>query len=420
MQPILVCFIRPTDLSGRLSGGLRRFVEVASRIDVEAVKYVIIESEPFLKSFPYFTGIREVTTKHTILGFHMPWQACMNRRVLAPILFWLNIAIVAFVEAKVAKATQASLVLAPGETLPEALATWVCSKITGRRGVVVVQSDPFLSLGQRQLNNLKACYAAYRTMYHPLAAFIEAFTARLFVRAMNEMRLLVLGRNLLKVLATRGIVGVATRQITDGVDLEKVRAAKPLRVLYDVIFAGRIDPSKGIMEFLHAWTESLENCGKFRVALVGPVQERLRAELQSFTASYHKCIDYLGTMTDIGVISLLKSSRVLVLPSFFESFSLIIAEALASGIPVVCFDSPSIREFFTTSAVCLVPSRNMEGLVKKVRELLEDEEERLRLAGEGIAFASRYNWADIAALEARIYRDFASEALNRRNETAPE
>jgi glycosyltransferase involved in cell wall biosynthesis len=407
MQRIVVCSIRPADLSGRLGGGLRRFVEVASRIDAQGVKYVIIESEPFLKSFPYFAGVKDLTTKHTIIGFHMPWQACMNRRVLLPILSCLNVAIVAFIGAKVVRATRAQLVLAPAQSFPEVLATWVCSRITGRRGAVVVHSDPFLPLGQRKMNDLKLNYVTYRTMYYPLAALLQALAARLFVRAMNEMGLLVLGNNLLKVLATRGITGAETRQIKNGVDMEKVRASRPSRALYDVIFVGRIEPLKGIMEFLHAWTSSRENCDKFKVALVGPVQERSRAELQGFAACYHRCVDYLGAMTDVGVIGLLKSSRVLILPSFFESFSLVTAEALASGIPVVCYDSLWMREFFPTSAVCVVPPRNADALVKRVKQLLENEEERLRLASEGMAFASRFNWADVAALEARIYRDFA-------------
>jgi len=410
MRPIVVCLIRPADLSGRLGGGLRRFVEVASRIHTEQVKYVIIESEPFLKSFPYFTRIRDVAANHTILGVHMPWHACMNRRVLGWILFWLNIAVVAFIEVKVVRATQASLVLAPGETVPEVLASWASSRVTRRRGAVVVQSDPFLSLGHHKASDLKSYYAAYRDLYNPVVAFLEALTARLFVRAMNEMWLLVLGRSLLKLLATRGIAGVTTRQIINGVDLKKVAGTRPSQAVYDVIFAGRIDPSKGAMEFLHAWTESRENRDKYRVALVGPVQERLRVQLKDFAVSHKDCMDYLGAMSDVSVIGLLKSSRVLILPSLFEGFPLVVAEALASGIPVVCYDSPWIREFFPTPAVCVVPRGDLEALVKEVKELLEDEKERLRLSREGMTFVSKYNWADIAAGEAQIYRDFAAES----------
>lgn len=156
MLQVVVSLIRPTDLAGRIGGGLRRLIEVASRIHNLGVEYTIVESEPFLKTFPYFDGVDAVAVRHNILGIHVPWEWCLNRRVIGPILFWLKLVVVSLLEARIVKSSQAQLVLAPGETFPEVLTVWISSRITGRQGAVIVQSDPFLVLGRYRVRDLRS------------------------------------------------------------------------------------------------------------------------------------------------------------------------------------------------------------------------------------------------------------------------
>ena len=331
----------------------------------------------------------------------------MNRRVIGPVLFWLKLIVVSLLEARIVKSSQAQLVLAPGETLPEVLTVWLSSRITGRQGAVIAQSDPFLILGRYRVRDLRSFYAAYRTLYPPPIAFVEALTAQAQIRAMNKMALLIVGRSLSNVLASRGIRGTRAQIVENGVDQEKIRQSAASNVISDAVLIGRIDPSKGVMEFLRAWTSS-GDAHAHKLTLIGPVQDRLRAELTEFMASHGDSVRHLGVVTDKQRVSFLKASRVSVLPSYFEAFPLAVAEALACGVPVVCYDSPWMREFFPTPAAILVPKGDIKALVTKVQELLQNEEARLQLAKTGLEFASRYNWDKVAAEEARIYRDLVT------------
>jgi glycosyltransferase involved in cell wall biosynthesis len=49
-------------------------------------------------------------------------------------------------------------------------------------------------------------------------------------------------------------------------------------------------------------------------------------------------------LDDLGVGSLLREARAVLVPSFVEGFGLPLAEALASGVPVICSDIPEFRE----------------------------------------------------------------------------
>ena len=405
--------IRPAYLIGRLGGGLRRFVEVAARIHHCGVKYVIIESEPFLKSFAYFTKAKEVAACHRILGFHMPWGADLIGGLRGLVLRWLKLFVIAFLGIRSLRSVHASLVLAPGETLAEVIPAWICARVTGRRGAIVVQSDPFLSIRKYDPRDLRSFYAAYRTMENPLGAFVEGVIAVLHTHAMNDMSLILLGQSLSNALASRGIRGVTRALVENGVDLEMIDATHQSELRSDAIYIGRVDVSKGVRDLLHAWLRMAEKGRRYTLTIVGPTAENLRDELEDLVSSSGQTIRFLGALTDSEAISVLKSSRVFVLPSPFEASSLVTAEALACGVPVVSYDSPGSREFFPTPAVSMVPTGEIDILLGRVREILEDDDKRLRLGKIGKEFVSRQSWNKVADQEAGIYRQL-QEAVNSR------
>jgi glycosyltransferase involved in cell wall biosynthesis len=222
---------------------------------------------------------------------------------------------------------------------------------------------------------------------------------------MNEMSLLVVGSSLMKVLQVRGITGLATLRIENGVDLRMIDGIQPCEMHFDAVYVGRVDTSKGLEDLPRAWLRPDTVRNKYTFAIVGPTQESLRQKIENLEASSRGDVNFLGALTDIEVIAVLKSSGVLLLPSAFESFSLVVAEALACGIPVVAYDSPALREFFPTPAVSLVPRRDITRLVSTAKEVLGNPDEKLRLGRVGREFVSRYSWDKVATKEAEIYRN---------------
>jgi glycosyltransferase involved in cell wall biosynthesis len=419
LQLILVCLIRSTDLSGRLGGGLRRFVEIGARIHTSGVRFIILESEPFLKGFSYFGATRALLANHDVVSFHFAGKLNASRRMVGPIVFWLRPIATALLAARTIRSARPCLILAPGETMAEVLATRIASLLTSTPGAVIVQSDPFLFLPPFDASRFGSVYSAYRTKYHPLVSFTETLTGRIHARALNRMPLIVVGSSLAQRLRSRGITGAVEVIVENGIDLRAIAGTSASPTHSDAIYVGRVDPSKDVVGLIRTWVKlSSQHSSKFTLLVAGPIQESLRAELETQDSSSGHIVTFLGPMTDEQVIGHMKSSRVFVLPSGFESFSLVTAESLACGVPVVCYDSPGISEFFSTPAVIKVPNGDMTSLIRKTLNLLEKEEERVRLGRIGAAFVSRYNWNNVAENEARIYRELANRPSNGTIQTA--
>jgi glycosyltransferase involved in cell wall biosynthesis len=81
-------------------------------------------------------------------------------------------------------------------------------------------------------------------------------------------------------------------------------------------------------------------------------------------------------------------------------------EAQAAGTPVVCIDTPGMREL-TGGAAVLVPRLAKQPLFEAMAALAADPERRRRLSAEGRANAGRYSWPRCAALTLEVLHEAA-------------
>lgn len=114
---------------------------------------------------------------------------------------------------------------------------------------------------------------------------------------------------------------------------------------------------------------------------------------------------FVGQVTDKELVGLLRSADLLVSGARYEAPRLIAARAMACGLPIVATAVGSYRDAVIDGTTgLLVPPRQPEMLVKRLRELLANP---MRLAAFGIAAAdraeSRYAWRRIAAETVAVY-----------------
>jgi glycosyltransferase involved in cell wall biosynthesis len=113
----------------------------------------------------------------------------------------------------------------------------------------------------------------------------------------------------------------------------------------------------------------------------------------------------LGTVDDEEMPHWYRAADTLAFPSTKEGWGLAILEAQAAGLPVVSSDLPVFHEFLTDRVdAVMTPVGDARALAAAMREVVEDEQLRARLAHNGHAVAQRYSWARSAARHAEIYR----------------
>lgn len=107
------------------------------------------------------------------------------------------------------------------------------------------------------------------------------------------------------------------------------------------------------------------------------------------------------------VLRLRKRHQVFCLPSEVEGFGMVVVEAMALGVPVVCADIPVLREITGKSALLFKPG-DAEDLADKLGMLLSDARLRQKKSKDALKHAQSFDWKRIAVRANDVYRSVGS------------
>jgi glycosyltransferase involved in cell wall biosynthesis len=104
-----------------------------------------------------------------------------------------------------------------------------------------------------------------------------------------------------------------------------------------ILFLSRIHPKKGLIDLVEAWRKIREGCCGWHVEYAGPDSGGHLGEVQERIQKMGLAGDftYLGDLDDHEKWSAYRSADLFVLPTHSENFGIVVAEALAAGVPVI-------------------------------------------------------------------------------------
>lgn len=171
---------------------------------------------------------------------------------------------------------------------------------------------------------------------------------------------------------------------------------------YDGVFVGRISKEKGVFDLVAAWRIIVDLKREARLLVIGsgPDIHAVRRTVKELGLERNVIVK--GRCTDKEMYTLVKESKVFVFPSMFEGWGLAVAEALACGLPVVCYDIPALREVFgKCRSVFLVPPRDIEKFAVTVLEVLNTSE-TWKLTEASKNYIKHFNWKSVAMKDLQI------------------
>ena len=107
----------------------------------------------------------------------------------------------------------------------------------------------------------------------------------------------------------------------------------------------------------------------------GPLSKKLRKKVEDENIPD---VIFTGSRTDVE--NIIPNCDFLVLPSFSESFGLVLIEALACGKPVIGSDVGGISEIINDDVGLLVNPNDVSSISNSIDKLVDDEDLRVRLS----------------------------------------
>ncbi len=200
--------------------------------------------------------------------------------------------------------------------------------------------------------------------------------------------------------------GVSSTFAPDATAVDRVRATWGLEPGF-VLFIGALQPRKNLVRLLEAYARVRDS----RTAMPPLV---LAGDAKHDEADLAERIASLGLASDVRRIGyvqgeealrdLYAAAGVFAFPSLYEGFGLPIAEAMATGTPVLTSDVTAMPEV-AGGAAMLVDPRSVAAIAEGLAMLLDDDVERARCRKAGLVRAAELTWSEAADRLVRVWQD---------------
>jgi glycosyltransferase involved in cell wall biosynthesis len=172
-----------------------------------------------------------------------------------------------------------------------------------------------------------------------------------------------------------------------------------------LLYLGRLDePHKGTDILVEALAHLRTLLGPALPPLVvvgdGPDEGKMRADVHRRGLDEH--VRFRGRVDGSEKYELIAQAHAVLMPSRWETFGMVAAEALAVGVPVVAFDVGPLGEVIGDTAR-LVPPFDARAFAHEVVRLLEQGGRDADLRARRRAAARGYDWDALAVAQERVY-----------------
>lgn len=193
--------------------------------------------------------------------------------------------------------------------------------------------------------------------------------------------------------------------IPNAIDIASLPSGTDKRYEKQLVFAGRLSREKGI----HTVLDAVKNLPKdVHLVIIGSGPEETTV---IEAAKNNENVHFLGYQPKEKTIPLIRGSTILIQPSLAEGISATLLEAMACKIPVIATDVGGNKQLFVHNKNgILVPPGSPEQLLKEITNLLDNKEQRDRIATMAYHEVQKYDWSNVGQMYLVLYEKLLKPA----------
>ncbi len=279
--------------------------------------------------------------------------------------------------------------------------------------VIVLHAINAASLAQKRRDG------QWRWTLNPIHLWVEG-RDRVMLRGQRARRYVAVSRRVRDELVSyHGVPADRIVVIPNGADLERYTPDGPgagLRAQFSIpaaspllLFAGHEFARKGLSFLIAALTQP--GCSEAHVVAVGDGDIAAYASLAEASGVAER-VHFTGQRNDMPQIY--RDADAFVLPTAYETFSLVCLEAMACGVPVFATPVGGVEDYLQDGQNGRVIPRDGAVIASVLGPLLANKAALAQLSAGARATASGYGWQDVA----KRYRDLLWEVWGEKNGAA--
>jgi glycosyltransferase involved in cell wall biosynthesis len=215
-------------------------------------------------------------------------------------------------------------------------------------------------------------------------------------------RIVVPSRFVATTLTENGVDPAKIRVNPFGTDLEQFHPSRTLPSFEHLrfIFAGSLQPRKGLPLLLKAWSHLPQRDGaELWIAGEGEIPQSLRCDIP-------QSIRFLGRLAPADLSQAFRQCHVFVFPSYFEGLAQVQIEAAACGLPVIGTDSSGCEEIVRDNETgFILPTGDVDALRSALVRFISGSDLVLLMRERLLAQRDQWSWGAYGDRWATLLRE---------------
>lgn len=173
-----------------------------------------------------------------------------------------------------------------------------------------------------------------------------------------------------------------------------------------ILYVGALEPRKNLCNLVRAHALLPENLQRaFPLLLIGS-QGWHNDDLFELLRKNARHVRLLGHVPNADLPIFYSACSLFAYPSWYEGFGLPVLEAMTCGKAVLVSDTPALTELYGGAGKHANPA-DPEMIAARLRELLEDEQQRHLLEKKALLRAARFGWRQSAKAHLELFQKLA-------------